>query len=238
VASGFPGFPSEGIQFLSDLSRNNNRDWFQPRKSIFEQTVKQPMRELVEAVNGALKRFAPEHVVDPDKAIMRFYRDTRFSKDKSPYKTNIAANFPRKGGERHEGAGFYLSVSHKALAIGGGIYMPLPETLLAIRTHIGEHHGAFRKVAGASAVRKLFGELAGDQLSRVPKGFAADHPAADMLRFKQYVYYVELGPELATTPEAFKEARKHFQAVAPFVDFLNAPLLSARKKKVDVRDFV
>jgi uncharacterized protein (TIGR02453 family) len=236
VPAGFAGFPSEGMQFLSDIERNNKREWFQPRKSIFEDSVKQPMRALVAALNAAMKDFAPDHVNEPDKAIMRFYRDTRFSKDKSPYKTNIAANFPRKGGERHEGAGYYLSVSHKAVAIGGGVYMPMPETLLALRTHIAENHKEFEKIAASSAIRKLFGSLAGDQLTRVPKGFPADHAAAGLLRFKQFVYYVELSPDLATTPALLSEVRKHFRALTPFVDYLNAPLMGKRKKKVEARD--
>src|SRR5947199_9856780 len=97
MRSNFPGFPAEGIQFMRGLARHNNREWFLPRKPIFEEKVKQPMRELVEAVNAAIRRFAPEYITDPDKAIYRIYRDTRFSKDKKPYKEHIAASFPRHG---------------------------------------------------------------------------------------------------------------------------------------------
>ena len=120
------------------MQRNNRREWFQPRKAIFEASLKQPMRELVAAVNDAMKSFAPEYVTDPDKAIYRIYRDTRFSKDKTPYKDHIAASFPRQG--TPAGAGLYFAVSHKEVAIGGGIYMPAPETLRAIRQHVAGHH--------------------------------------------------------------------------------------------------
>src|SRR5450631_3537778 len=113
MPSRFPGFPPEAMQFFKNLSRNNNRDWFQPRKPIFEEKVKQPMRELVEALNGSLKSFAPAYVTDPDKAIYRFYRDTRFSKDKTPYKDHIAASFRRSGAGPHKEGGYYLQVSHK-----------------------------------------------------------------------------------------------------------------------------
>jgi uncharacterized protein (TIGR02453 family) len=228
----FPGFPKDGIQFMRALARHNNRDWFLPRKPIFEEKVKQPMRQLVEAVNAAMKSFAPEYVADPDKAIPRIYRDTRFSKDKTPYKDHIAAGFPRRGVPA--GAGYYVAVSHKAVFIGGGIYMPAPETLLAIRNHIALHHQDFRRIAKARAVKELFGQVQGEQLSRVPKGFEAAHPAADLLRFKQFLLYVELPPELAAGPELSGEIVKRFRAMRPFMEFLNAPL--TKKAKIDAKD--
>ena len=228
MRSVFPGFPAEGLAFFSSLQRNNRREWFQPRKAIFEASMKQPMRELVVAVNSAMKSFAPDYVTDPDKAIYRIYRDTRFSKDKTPYKDHIAASFSRRGDKT--GAGFYFAVSHKEVAIGGGIYMPEPETLRAMRQHVAERHQEFRKIAGARAVRQLFTAVQGDQLSRVPKGYASDHPAADILRMKQYLLYVELPPDLATTPAMYTEVVKHFRAMTPLVEFLNAPLRGQHKK--------
>ena len=228
MRSAFPGFPAEGLAFFSSLQRNNRREWFQPRKAIFEASMKQPMRDLVGAVNSAMKSFAPEYVTDPDKAIYRIYRDTRFSKDKTPYKDHIAASFSRRGDKA--GAGYYFAVSHKEVAIGGGIYMPEPETLRAMRQHVAEHHEEFRKIAGARAVRQLFTAVQGEQLSRIPKGYASDHPAADILRMKQYLLYVELPPDLATTPAMYTEVVKHFRAMTPLVEFLNAPLRGQHKK--------
>jgi uncharacterized protein (TIGR02453 family) len=230
MRSPFPGFPQEGIDFFRRLSRNNRREWFLPRKAVFEERVKQPMRELVEALDAALARFAPEHVTDPERAIYRFYRDTRFSPDKSPYKDRIAATFPRRGLTRHEGASYYFSVSHKEVAIGGGVYMPTPETLAAMRRDIATRHEEFRRILAARALRSLFGEMQGEALSRVPKGFPADHPAADLLRFKQFLYYVELPPEVALTPALYDEILKRFRAMAKFTNFLNAGLAGQRKK--------
>jgi len=235
VSSGFPGFPPEGVQFFRGLARNNRREWFQPRKAIFEESVKAPMLELVSALNAALMKYAPQYVTDPAKAVYRFYRDTRFSKDKSPYKQQIAASFPRRGLERHVGAGFYCAVSHKEVAVGGGIYMPLPETLLAVRHHIAEHHEELRRITNSRTVRKLFGELQGEQLSRTPKGFPPDHPADDLLRRKQFLLYIELPPDTVTTPRLFREIETRFRAMAPFLEFLNAPLAPARKK-IDARE--
>ena len=237
MRSGFPGIPQEGIEFFRGLARHNNRDWFLPRKQIFEEQVKQPMRELVSAVNHAMMEFAPDYVTDPDKAIYRIYRDTRFSKDKTPYKTHLAANFRWQGGGRHECAGYYFAISHKNAAIGGGLYMPEPEVLRALRNHIADNPAQFRKLIGSATVRKLFGEMQGEQLSRVPKGFSADHPAADLLRFKQFIFYTEQPPELAVTPAFLREIVQRFRAIAPFVAFLNAPLAPARKK-IDVRELL
>ena len=228
MRSVFPGFPAEGLAFFAALQRHNRREWFQPRKATFEEKLKQPMRELVGAVNSAMRRFAPDYVTDPDKAIYRIYRDTRFSKDKTPYKDHIAASFSRRGDKG--GAGFYFAVSHKEVAIGGGLYMPEPETLAAIRRHLAERHEEFRKIARARAVRQLFVEVQGEQLTRVPKGYPCDHPAADLLRLKQYLLYVELAPELATTPAIYTEVVKHFRAMTPFVEFLNAPLRGKRRE--------
>jgi len=114
--------------------------------------------------------------------------------------------------------------------VGGGIYMPPPETLKAVRNHLAEHHEEFRKLIRAKAVRDLYGEVQGEQLTRPPKGFCADHPAADLVRYKQLLFYVELTPELATSKELQPTVVKHLRAIAPFVRFLNSPLQSRRKQ--------
>src|SRR6202050_55738 len=136
--SGFPGFPEEGMRFFRSLARNNRREWFQPRKPVYDERVKAPMAELVGALSAEMMRFAPDHAADPAKAIYRIYRDTRFSKDKTPYKTHIAAIFPRRGLEKHASASFYFSVSPKEIEVAAGVYMPGPDELLAIRNHLSE----------------------------------------------------------------------------------------------------
>lgn len=233
---GFPGFPPEALGFFRGLARNNHRDWFLPRKAVFEQSVKQPMHELVTALNQALAGFAAEYATDPEKAIYRFYRDTRFSKDKKPYKEQIAASFRLHGAPVHGHGGFYFSVSHKEVAVGGGVYMPEPAALLAIRNHIADNHAALRRILANPKVRRLLGELQGEQLTRVPKGFACDHPAADLLRFKQFLLYVELPPDVATSPALYQEIVDRFSAITPFLRFLNAPL--PKEKKIDARDLL
>ncbi len=239
MAAGFPGFSEEALQFFRGLARNNNREWFLPRKPVFEQHVKQPMHELVSRLNGALARFAPDYATEPAKAVYRFYRDTRFSKDKSPYKTHIAASFRHRqlGGESG-GGGFYFGVSHKEVAVGGGMYMPSPETLLAVRRHLAQYHREFRKILAAKAVKSGLGELHGEQLTRVPKGFGADDPAAEYLKYKQLYLYVELPPDLATSAALEKEVATRFKAMTPFLEFLNAPLPREKKARIDPRELL
>jgi uncharacterized protein (TIGR02453 family) len=236
VHSGFPGFPPEALQFFRGLVRHNNRDWFQPRKAIYESQVKEPMRELVETVNAALLGFAPEYVTDPGKAIYRIYRDTRFSKDKTPYKEHIAASFQRRGATGHD-AGYCFAISHKEVAVGGGVYMPEPPALLAIRNHIALRHAELRRILAARPVRRLLGELQGEQLSRTPKGFPSCHPAADLLRFKRFILYVELPPDLATSRTLAGEILKRLRVMKPFLDFLTAPL-DAPRKRIEAKDLL
>src|SRR5213593_4186278 len=153
----FSAFPDQGLQFLQSLKRNNNRDWFQSHKGIYEQYVKQPMTELIAALAQEFQKFAPEMLASPKVSAYRIYRDTRFSRDKSPYKTHIAAVFPRTGLGKHEGAGFYLHIAPSELLIAGGLYMPEPEDLNAVRQAIAEDSGTFLKIIGHRQFKKLFG---------------------------------------------------------------------------------
>lgn len=226
----FPGFPPEAVTFFRGLARHNDRDWFQPRKEIFETHVRAPMVTLVEAINREFTRLAPAYVTDPRKAIYRIYRDTRFSPDKTPYKTHIGATFSRRGMEKHAGAGLYFSVSPKEIEVAGGVYMPGPAELLAIRTHLAENYREFRTLVKSRTLRSLMGELQGDALSRVPKGFDRDHLAADLLRMKQWLFYVLLDPGIATTPALYTEVSKRFRAMLPLIEFLNAPLGKQRRE--------
>jgi uncharacterized protein (TIGR02453 family) len=224
----FRGFPPEALTFLRGLTRNNRREWFQPRKQIYETKVKAPMIELVDALNAELRKFSPGHVNDPKKAVYRIYRDTRFSADKTPYKTHIAAVFPRRGREKHASAGFYCGVSLDGIEVAGGIYMPGPQELLAIRTWLAARHAQFRKAAAGP--RKLMGALQGESLRRIPKGFDAAHPAADLLKMKQWLYYTTLDAGLITSPRLFAEIVKRFRVMMPVVEMLNGPL---KKPRVD-----
>ncbi len=227
----FSAFPKEGLQFLRALKRHNNREWFQEHRAIYEKHVKQPMADLIEALAEDFTQFAPEMIASPKVSSYRIYRDTRFSKDKSPYKSHVAAVFPRSGLAKHEGAGFYLHISPSELLMGGGLYMPLPEDLSAVRSHIAENTSRFLKIVGGREFRKLFGTIAGEQLSRVPRGFSADHPAAAYLKYKQFLAGRNLPADAATTPRFYKLVTETFRGMLPFVRFLNEPIVRARRAR-------
>jgi len=228
-AAAFTGFPAEGMAFLRSLKRNNRREWFQPRKHIYDEKVRAPMVALVSSLTAAMERFAPDYVRGPEAAIYRIYRDTRFSPDKTPYKTHVAAIFQRRGLDKHASAGLYFSVSPETIEIAGGVYMPTPDELRAIRTYLVDHHQEFRRILRGRTLRALMGELMGDELTRVPKGFDAEHPSADLVRRKQWLLDIELDPGLAATPKLYPELVKRLRAMTPFVEFLNAPLVAARR---------
>ncbi len=223
-----PCFPPQALRFFRQLKRNNNRDWFLANKHVYEQKVKAPMSELIIALGRQMQPHAPEISFDPARAIFRIYRDTRFSADKTPYKTNIAAVFRSRG--RREGAGLYFSISPSEVEIAGGVYMPDPAVLLAIRHHIADHYRKFRSIVEAPEFRRLFGKLWGEQLTRTPKGFASDHPAADLLRYKNFLADAVRPAKLAESPKLLGELVKLFRGMMPLIRFLNEPLAAQSPK--------
>lgn len=220
----FPGFPPEALQFFRRLKRNNNREWFLKNKQIYEEKVKAPMTELVLALGREMRGFAPEMQCDPARAIYRIYRDVRFSSDKTPYKTHVAAVFFPRGMPKHGCAGLYFHVSTEEVEIAGGVYMPGPDELLAIRRQIADHHKKFRSIVEAPEFRRLFGKLWGEQLTRVPKGFAKDHPAAELLRYKQFLADTTKPVKLAESAKLLPTLVTMFRAMMPTVRYLNEPL--------------
>jgi uncharacterized protein (TIGR02453 family) len=224
----FSGFPPEALKFFASLARNNDREWFQPRKEIFDTRIKAPMLDLIAALNEDLAKVAPAYTADPKKAVYRIYRDTRFSPDKTPYKTHIAAIFPRKGGERGSTPGFYFHISAKEVGIAGGLYEPQPEHLYSVRSWLVDHHKEFRKAT--RSCKKLMGDMYGESLKRVPKGFDSEHPAADLLKMKRWVVWTALPAKLATTPELQKELIKRFKAMLPMTELLDRACAGAKKR--------
>lgn len=234
--SPFPGFSPQALTFLRALKRNNHREWFLANKETYEQQVKVPMTALVLAVGQELQQFAPELWTDPAKAIYRIYRDVRFSPDKTPYKTHVAALFGVQGMPKHSCAGLYFHIAPEGVEVAGGVYMPGPPQLLAIRHHIAEHHQEFRQILADKTLKRLFGSLWGEQLTRVPKGFPADHPAADLLRYKQWLVDVLHPARLALEPKLYTTLVECFRAMMPLVRFLNTPLLGVRDQGPGIRE--
>jgi uncharacterized protein (TIGR02453 family) len=231
MRSQLPQFPAAGLTFLRKLRRNNHREWFLKNKQAYEEYVRQPMIELVNALAPEFATFAPEIVASPKASLYRIYRDTRFSKDKSPYKTHVAAGFSHRGLEKNQGAGFYLHITPSEFLIGGGLYRPETEDLAAVRHHIALHHKRLTTILNARPFRRLFDGISGEQLSRVPRGFPADHAAADFLRRKQFLASRVLPAETVATPQFGSIVLETFRALHPLLQFLNEPIVRANEAK-------
>ncbi len=221
----FGGIPRDGISFMKRLKRNNNRPWFEKHKEEYESVVKLPMQSLIVALQPHFERFAPEFDIHPKRSLFRIYRDVRFSKDKTPYKTHAAAHFVLRGKPKGvEGSGYYLHIEPGEVFLGGGVYMPDGEQLKKIRKAIANQPERFLSIIGEKKFKRTFGKLQGEKLQRVPQGYEPDHPMAECLKYKQFFVWVEW-PENACFKEGFaNDVARVFESAAPMVNFLNAAM--------------
>jgi uncharacterized protein (TIGR02453 family) len=192
-AGEFVGFRPAARAFLRGLRRNNNREWFLNNRERYESEVRGPMKALVEELDVRLAELAPEIVGDPKRSMFRIHRDVRFSNDKSPYKTNAACWLYHMdagrgvGGEAaHGGAGFYFDIGPDEAWVGGGIWMPPRPTLARLREEIDEEHASLVKILRAPALKRFGGLSREAMLTRMPRGYDADHPAAELLRHQSF----------------------------------------------------
>ncbi len=215
-------FTPAALTFLRQLRANNRREWFHPRKAQFDGLLRLPMLALCGQVSDDLRSFAVEHVTPAAKAARRIYRDTRFSKDKTPYKAGVSALFPRAGLGKDGGAVFYFGISPDGVRVAAGLYNPGPAELAAVRADIDADPAGFTKLVTAKPLLRLLGPCQGEQLVKVPKAYAADH-----LRRKQWYVTTLLDPDLATTPGLRKAIVERFKAATPFMNRLNETVLAA-----------
>jgi uncharacterized protein (TIGR02453 family) len=224
MAIAAPRFSADTLKFLRALKRNNRREWFNTHREQYEAHVRQPMTTMVERLADDFRTFAPELVASPKVSMYRIYRDTRFSDNKLPYKTHVAAVFPTRGLAKHEGAGVYFHISPTEVWIGGGMYSPQPAQLYAVREHIASNIKQLRAIVESPGFKRDIGGLEGDKLTRVPRGFRKDHEAAEYLKYKHFVAGVELPAEIATSPKFYRTLLTIFGQVLPLSRFLNRPL--------------
>jgi len=218
----FVGFPKNAIDFLRRLKRNNNRPWFEKHKSEYETDVKLPMQSFISSLQPHFDSFAPEFDVNPKRSLFRIYRDIRFSKDKTPYKTHVAAHFVLRGKPKGtEGSGYYLHIEPGSIFLGGGIYMPDSDQLKKIRREIANRPEVFLSIVNNNQFVKRFKKIDGDKLQRVPIGFDPNHPMAEWLKLKQFFVGVEWGEEKCLRAQFVKEVAKVFEVATPLVAFLN-----------------
>jgi len=225
MASAAPRFTDATLKFWRGLKRNNRREWFNAHRDDYEAHVRTPITAIIEQLAIDFREFAPELVANPKTSMYRIYRDTRFSDNKAPYKTHVAASFPTRGLAKHEGAGVYFHVSPDEVWIGGGMYSPQPPQLFTVRQHIAGHLKQLRAIVESPGFRKQFGALEGEPLKRVPRGFSRDDPAAEYLKFTRFIAGTELPPAMATSPAFYKILLTVFRQVVPLTRFLNRPLL-------------
>ena len=220
-----PTFSPKTLSFLRALKRNNSREWFHARRDDYQAHVRGPMVAIVERLADDFRAIAPELSADPKTSLFRPWRDTRFSENKAPLKTNVAAVFPNRTLGRMNGAGLYFEVAPTWVWIGGGIYAPDGPQLQAIRNHVAARHSELDRIVRSASFKKL-GGLKGELLTRVPRGFDKDHPAAAYLLHKQFLGSREEAAEFATRPEFYRQLLATFKALIPLCRFLNEPLLS------------
>jgi uncharacterized protein (TIGR02453 family) len=224
-----PRFSAETLRFLRALKRNNRREWFNAHRDDYDAHVRQPMTAVVEHLADDFRAFAPELVASPRVSMYRIYRDTRFSENKTPYKTHVAAVFPTRGLPKHEGAGTYFHVSPDGVWIGGGLYAPQPPQLHAIREHIAANLRKLRAIVESPDFRRHVGALEGDKLQRVPRGFPTDHEAAEYLKFRHFIAGAEFPAAFAASPKFYPTLLSVFRRMMPLTRFLNAPVLATRR---------
>ncbi len=222
-----PKFSAESLRFLRALKRNNDREWFRARREEYDRVVRDPMIAVIEQLARDFARFAPELSASPKTSLYRIYRDTRFSEDKSPLKTQVAASFRWKSLPKGGGAGLYLEVNPRWVWMGGGFYAPEPHHLVRIRSHIADTYPEIHTLVRSPRFKRVLGELEGDGLTRVPRGYAADDPAAAYLKFRHFLMGREFPPAFATTPAFYPALLETFKAAMPLVRFLNEPLVES-----------
>jgi len=186
VTAQFQGFTRDAIQFLGDLAVNNERTWFQPRKGDYERLLKEPLQSLCAALAERFEANGIPLRADPSRSPFRIYRDVRFSADKSPYKTSVSASFPWAG--EGGGVGAYFHFQPGEMLAGGGMWHPEPSQLAAWRRAVDGDIESVRAVLERPDFASTFGRVSGDSLKRVPTGFAADHPGAELLKLKDVTF--------------------------------------------------
>lgn len=217
-------FSGMTFTFLAELTDNNNREWFEANKPRYETLVREPALEFIAAMAPALAEFAPHFRADPRRmggSLMRVFRDTRFSRDKTPYKTNIGIQFRHALGKDVHAPGFYLHIANDGCFLGVGCWHPEADALGRIRERIAENPARWLAVRDDPAFRARWA-LSGDSLARPPRGYAGDHPAIEDLKRKDFIALADLSPTEVTGPDLVGLASSRFSAATPLMAFLCA----------------
>lgn len=217
------------LKFLKDLKKNNNKPWFDANRKRYED-AKVDFASFIQAVINLHGKKDPSiKNLLAKECMFRINRDIRFSKDKSPYKTNFGASINKGGRKAWNSAGYYFHLEPGGCFTGGGIYMPDPETLKKIRQEIDYNLPAFKKIIGSKKFKAVYGGLdnsEGFMLSRVPKGYEPGNPAAEFLRLKSFIAMVSLSDADLTSKNLVKKTVVAFEALQPLIEFINESALA------------
>lgn len=215
-------FSSKTLKFLKELEKNNNREWFHTNKQRYEDEVRTPALTFIESMAPAVQKISPYFDASAKKtggSLMRVHRDTRFGKDKTPYKTNIGIHFRHVRGKDVHAPGYYVHIEPGEVFFGAGMWHPDSNALRAIRTLIDEHpkewQGVKRKILGKNEF-----ELAGDSLQRAPKGYSPEHPQIEDLRRKDFIVTCKLPVSAIKDKDFHKTIARHLKTTAPLMSFL------------------
>ena len=219
-------FPPATLSFLNELAQNNNRAWFNENKSRYEADVLDPALAFIEAMVQPLAKMAPNFTAIPKRvggSLMRVYRDTRFSPNKQPYKTNIGMQFRHKIGKDVHAPGYYVHIDPDEVFLGVGVWHPEKNTLAGIRERIAEKPDEWKKIMRGRRFNRYF-SLAGESLKRPPRGFDPEDAFIDDIKRKDFIAVRNLDHALLTTPEFHREVVASFKSADPFMRFLCASI--------------
>lgn len=224
----FSGFRPAALTFLRALKRNNRKEWFEANRARYEAEIKQPLVALIEEVDVRLASLAPE-IVGTKRSLFRIHRDVRFSRDKTPYKTHAACWFYHRDAGRavgdnaaHGGAGFYFHLAPGEVFSGGGVWMPPRPALNRIREAIADDPDGFKTIVTAPSFQRRFGALDPEHtLTRMPRGYDVDHPAADWLRYQSFTADHALDESLLASPKLVDALMRNFSVALPLVRWIN-----------------
>lgn len=210
--------PKSAFTFLTNIRKNNNRVWFNAHKDEYirnHEAVIQFADVLIAKMN------LHDNIETPSgkKAVFRIYRDVRFSKDKSPYKSHFGLHLSRA--TKLLRGGYYLHIEPGKCFVGGGFWQPSPEDLKHIRAQIAIDPKPLRDILKSKSFKTHFGKLEGEKLVFVPKGYEKDHPAADLLRYKQFLISKNIPDSVITGPKGMDEVVRSFRAMRPFFDYMS-----------------
>ena len=215
------------IKFLKDLKKNNNKPWFDKNRKVYE-TAKADFARFIKAVIDLQSKNDTSITNLPAKdCLFRINRDIRFSKDKSPYKSNFGASINKGGRKAMNSAGYYFHLEPGQCFAGGGLYIPMPDELKKVRQEIDYNYTDFKKIIGAKKFKSVYGDLdrsAEFLLSRVPKGYEPDNPAAEYLKLKSYIAMAKFSDADLASKNLVKKTVETFKALQPLIEFINESL--------------